>query len=290
MLEDSYFEPKGADFLLWGLVSPLACGGFSVSRQGFQTTKPRQSTRIHLLQSGSGAEREDSKLAWGQQVAPLAPRRQLRTPPCLPAKRTSAGWWWQSHLSRTGVVWIAEVMNALRKHKRMMRDIHPCTFLCLRPPAHHTPHVHTHTHTLRPPWRLAASLCLCPHHLQAHPTHHTHPHTHPHTPPPPHGVHTRIPPPHTAHKHPAPHTTHTHTHTHTLRCPLPGCVSRPLSLPPHPQADATRTHPCRPHGPPWQLYTTHSHHTPTPSPHTHTPTPTPTRRAHTHPPPHTHSP
>ena len=80
MLEDSYFEPKGADFLLWGLVSPLACGGFSVSRQGFQTTKPRQSTRIHLLQSGSGAEREDSKLAWGQQVAPLAPRRQLRTP------------------------------------------------------------------------------------------------------------------------------------------------------------------------------------------------------------------
>ena len=147
MLEDSYFEPKGADFLLWGLVSPLACGGFSVSRQGFQTTKPRQSTRIHLLQSGSGAEREDSKLAWGQQVAPLAPRRQLRTPPCLPAKRTSAGWWWQSHLSRTGVVWIAEVMNALRKHKRMMRDIHPCTFLCLRPPAHHTPHVHTHTHT-----------------------------------------------------------------------------------------------------------------------------------------------
>ena len=182
MLEDSYFEPKGADFLLWGLVSPLACGGFSVSRQGFQTTKPRQSTRIHLLQSGSGAEREDSKLAWGQQVAPLAPRRQLRTPPCLPAKRTSAGWWWQSHLSRTGVVWIAEVMNALRKHKRMMRDIHPCTFLCLRPPAHHTPHVHTHTHTLRPPWRLAASLCLCPHHLQAHPTHHTHPHTHPPTP------------------------------------------------------------------------------------------------------------
>ena len=177
MLEDSYFEPKGADFLLWGLVSPLACGGFSVSRQGFQTTKPRQSTRIHLLQSGSGAEREDSKLAWGQQVAPLAPRRQLRTPPCLPAKRTSAGWWWQSHLSRTGVVWIAEVMNALRKHKRMMRDIHPCTFLCLRPPAHHTPHVHTHTHTLRPPWRLAASLCLCPHHLQAHPTHHTHPPT-----------------------------------------------------------------------------------------------------------------
>ena len=186
MLEDSYFEPKGADFLLWGLVSPLACGGFSVSRQGFQTTKPRQSTRIHLLQSGSGAEREDSKLAWGQQVAPLAPRRQLRTPPCLPAKRTSAGWWWQSHLSRTGVVWIAEVMNALRKHKRMMRDIHPCTFLCLRPPAHHTPHVHTHTHTLRPPWRLAASLCLCPHHLQAHPTHHTHPPTpppHPHPPP-----------------------------------------------------------------------------------------------------------
>ena len=222
MLEDSYFEPKGADFLLWGLVSPLACGGFSVSRQGFQTTKPRQSTRIHLLQSGSGAEREDSKLAWGQQVAPLAPRRQLRTPPCLPAKRTSAGWWWQSHLSWTGVVWIAEVMNALRKHKRMMRDIHPCTFLCLRPPAHHTPHVHTHTHTLRPPWRLAVS-------------------------------------------------------------------SRPLSLPPHPQADATRTHPCRPHGPPWQLYTTHSHHTPTPSPHTHTHTPTPTRRAHTHPPPHTHT-
>ena len=265
MLEDSYFEPKGADFLLWGLVSPLACGGFSVSRQGFQTTKPRQSTRIHLLQSGSGAEREDSKLAWGQQVAPLAPRRQLRTPPCLPAKRTSAGWWWQSHLSRTGVVWIAEVMNALRKHKRMMRDIHPCTFLCLRPPAHHTPHVHTHTHTLRPPWRLAASLCLCPHHLQAHPTHHTHPHTHPHTPPPPHGVHTRIPPPHTAHKHPAPHT-HTpspHT-THTLRCPLPGCVSRPLSLPPHPPMPPTpHTHPPPPH-----THTRRALHT-TPHPHTH---------------------
>ena len=91
MLEDSYFEPKGADFLLWGLVSPLACGGFSVSRQGFQTTKPRQSTRIHLLQSGSGAEREDSKLAWGQQVAPLAPRRQLRTPPLSACQKNKCG-------------------------------------------------------------------------------------------------------------------------------------------------------------------------------------------------------
>ena len=281
MLEDSYFEPKGADFLLWGLVSPLACGGFSVSRQGFQTTKPRQSTRIHLLQSGSGAEREDSKLAWGQQVAPLAPRRQLRTPPCLPAKRTSAGWWWQSHLSRTGVVWIAEVMNALRKHKRMMRDIHPCTFLCLRPPAHHTPHVHTHTHThcvLLGAWlRLSVSArTTCRHTL-----HTTHP------PPPPHtrrALHIGHTPPTPTTPSPPPPPTHC-----VVLCLA--VSSRPLSLPPHPQADATRTHPCRPHGPPWQLYTTHSHHTPTPSPHTHTHTPTPTRRAHTHPPPpHTHSP
>ena len=32
--------------------------------------------------------------------------------------------------------------------------------------------------------------------------------------------------------------------THTLRCPLPGWVSRPLSLPP-------RTHPCGAHAPSW---------------------------------------
>lgn len=180
-------NPRELTSFFGALSPPWHVGAFPSPAKDFK----RQSTRIHLLQSGSGAEREDSKLAWGQQVAPLAPRRQLRTPPCLPAKRPSAGWWWQSHLSRTGVVWIAEVMNALRKHKRMMRDIHPCTFLCLRPPAHHTPHVHTHTHTLRPPWRLAASLCLCPHHLQAHTTH-----TPTHPPTPTRRAHTHPPSPH----------------------------------------------------------------------------------------------
>lgn len=184
-------NPRELTSFFGALSPPWHVGAFPSPAKDFK----RQSTRIHLLQSGSGAEREDSKLAWGQQVAPLAPRRQLRTPPCLPAKRPSAGWWWQSHLSRTGVVWIAEVMNALRKHKRMMRDIHPCTFLCLRPPAHHTPHVHTHTHThcvLLGAWlRLSVSArTTCRH------TPHTHTHTPTHPPTPTRRAHTHPPSPH----------------------------------------------------------------------------------------------
>jgi len=134
-------------------------------------------------------------------------------------------------------------------------------------------------------------------HARTHACTHTHTHTHTHTPLTLHHPHTL--PTHTHGPTHWPHTTHpAHPHhTHTLRCPLPGCVSRPLSLPHplHPQAHPTCTHPCCPHGPTWHLYTPHPHHTPTPTqthtaPYTthkhhlrvpqtcHTPTPHPTHR------------
>ena len=273
------FEPKGADFLLWGLVSlGHGRGDSSVSCPGLQTTKPRQITRIHLLQSGSGAEREDQ--SWPgdskSRPSPLAPRPlpPTRHTPASACPKTKCGLLVaESHV--TGVVLVGEVMNAVRKHKQndggypsMHVILCLAASLCLCPPAHHTPRVHTthtHTHTHTHCVVLCAWLRLS---LPA-PSPGTHParaHTHPR----PHTACTHAsspypPPPQTAHEHPAPTRTplqrvHARTCTHTERCPLPGCDALPLSLP-------TR-HTCKPTH-------THSHPAPPRPPH-HPPPPTPT--------------
>lgn len=120
-LENSYWNPREVTF---GGLSPLAWGKSSFSRQGFQT-EPRQITRIHLLQSGSGAEREDS--TWpgdSKSRTPPPPPNSEHSPVCLAKDKC---WLVGADSHFTGVVLIAEVLNELRKHKQMMRDIHPCT-------------------------------------------------------------------------------------------------------------------------------------------------------------------
>ena len=86
------FEPKGADFLLWGLVSlGHGRGDSSVSCPGLQTTKPRQITRIHLLQSGSGAEREDQSWPGDSKSRPSPPAANSpHARVCLPIDQVRA--------------------------------------------------------------------------------------------------------------------------------------------------------------------------------------------------------
>ena len=255
------FEPKGADFLLWGLVSlGHGRGDSSVSCPGLQTTKPRQITRIHLLQSGSGAEREDQ--SWPgdskSRPSPLAPRPlpPTRHTPASACPKTKCGLLVaESHV--TGVVLVGEVMNAVRKHKQndggypsMHVILCLAASLCLCPPAHHTPrvhttHTHTHTHTHTASSFAPGCVSLCLHHPQAHTRHaHTHTpgptrraHTHPHPIPPPHKQPMNTQPPH-AH----PYNVCTHAHAHTQSVVLCLAVTLCLCLCPHTTHASPPTH------------------------------------------------
>ena len=91
-LENSCWNPREGTSFFWAL-SPLAWGESSFSRQGFQT-KPRQILRIHLLQSGSGAELEAPSWPGDSKPRPPHPppptprhRPKLGTLPCLPGQR-----------------------------------------------------------------------------------------------------------------------------------------------------------------------------------------------------------
>ena len=196
MWENSHLNPRELTSF-FGALSPLAWEG------GLFRLLPRTSndkaTTDHadpLAPVRFRGRARGSKLAWGQQVSPLAPRPlpPTRHTPASACPKTKCGLLVaESHV--TGVVLVGEVMNAVRKHKQndggypsMHVILCLAASLCLCPPAHHTPRVHTthtHTHTLRRPLRLAASLSACtiPRHT---------PGTRTHTPPAPHGVHTRI--------------------------------------------------------------------------------------------------
>ena len=273
------FEPKGADFLLWGLVS-LGMGGGTLPSPA-QDFKRQSHDRSRGSTCSSQVQGQSARIKAGLGTASLAPRPlpPTRHTPASACPKTKCGLLVaESHV--TGVVLVGEVMNAVRKHKQndggypsMHVILCLAASLCLCPPAHHTPrvhttHTHTHTHTLRRPLRLAASLSA--HTIPRH-TPRTRAHTHPR----PHTACTHAsspypPPPQTAHEHPAPTRTplqrvHARTCTHTERCPLPGCDALPLSLP-------TR-HTCKPTH-------THSHPAPPRPPH-HPPPPTPPTYTHT---------
>ena len=191
------FEPKGADFLLWGLVS-LGMGGGTLPSPA-QDFKRQSHDRSRGSTCSSQVQGQSARIKAGLGSASLAPRPlpPTRHTPASACPKTKCGLLVaESHV--TGVVLVGEVMNAVRKHKQNdggYPSLHVilclAASLCLCPPAHHTPRVHTpppphtHTHTLRRPLRLAASLSACtiPRHT---------PGTRTHTPPAPHGVHTRI--------------------------------------------------------------------------------------------------
>ena len=99
------FEPKGADFLLWGLVS-LGMGGGTLPSPA-QDFKRQSHDRSRGSTCSSQVQGQSARIKAGLGTASLAPRpsplapcRQLATRPRLPAQRPSAGCWWQSHMSR----------------------------------------------------------------------------------------------------------------------------------------------------------------------------------------------
>lgn len=186
------FEPKGADFLLWGLVS-LGMGGGTLPSPA-QDFKRQSHDRSRGSTCSSQVQGQSARIKAGLGTASLAPRPlpPTRHTPASACPKTKCGLLVaESHV--TGVVLVGEVMNAVRKHKQndggypsMHVILCLAASLCLCPPAHHTPRVHTtHTHTASS--FAPGCVSLCPHHPQAHT-----PHARTHTPPAPHGVHTRI--------------------------------------------------------------------------------------------------
>ena len=156
MWENSHLNPRELTSF-FGALSPLAWEG------GLFRLLPRTSndkaTTDHadpLAPVRFRGRARGSKLAWGQQVSPLAPRPlpPTRHTPASACPKTKCGLLVaESHV--TGVVLVGEVMNAVRKHKQndggypsMHVILCLAASLCLCPPAHHTPRVHTtHTHT-----------------------------------------------------------------------------------------------------------------------------------------------
>ena len=121
--------------------------------------------------------------------------------------------------------------------------LRPAVSLC-HPPST-TPTTTGAPHTTRMP---ARTPCLHTAHTHIPTQTHTHTHTHTHT-----RAHT-----HAARSHPArtgrtPHTAPYPLHARTLRCPLPGCVSGPLSLhaPPPSGHGHAHTH--------WRIPHAHTH-------------------------------
>ena len=276
MWENSHLNPRELTSF-FGALSPLAMGGGTLPSPA-QDFKRQSHDRSRGSTCSSQVQGQSARIKAGLGTASLAPRPlpPTRHTPASACPKTKCGLLVaESHV--TGVVLVGEVMNAVRKHKQndggypsMHVILCLAASLCLCPPAHHTPrvhtthtHTHTHTHTLRRPLRLAASLSACTIPRHTHPARaHTHPR--PHTACT-HASSPYPPPPQTAHEHPAPTRTplqrvHARTCTHTERCPLPGCDALPLSLP-------TR-HTCKPTH-------THSHPAPPRPPH-HPPPPTPT--------------
>ena len=277
MWENSHLNPRELTSF-FGALSPLAMGGGTLPSPA-QDFKRQSHDRSRGSTCSSQVQGQSARIKAGLGTASLAPRPlpPTRHTPASACPKTKCGLLVaESHV--TGVVLVGEVMNAVRKHKQndggypsMHVILCLAASLCLCPPAHHTPrvhttHTHTHTHTLRRPLRLAASLSACtiPRHT---------PGTHTHTPPAPHGVHTRIltlsPPPHkqpmnTQPPHAHPYNVCTHAHAHTQSVVLCLAVTLCLCLCPH------ATH-ASPH--------THTRIPPRPDPHT---TPHP-------PPPHTHT-
>ena len=141
MWENSHLNPRELTSF-FGALSPLAWEG------GLFRLLPRTSndkaTTDHadpLAPVRFRGRARGSKLAWGQQVSPLAPRPlpPTRHTPASACPKTKCGLLVaESHV--TGVVLVGEVMNAVRKHKQNdggYPSMH--VILC-----------------------LAASLCLCP--------------------------------------------------------------------------------------------------------------------------------
>ena len=147
------FEPKGADFLLWGLVS-LGMGGGTLPSPA-QDFKRQSHDRSRGSTCSSQVQGQSARIKAGLGTASLAPRPlpPTRHTPASACPKTKCGLLVaESHV--TGVVLVGEVMNAVRKHKQndggypsMHVILCLAASLCLCPPAHHTPRVHT-THTL----------------------------------------------------------------------------------------------------------------------------------------------
>ena len=254
MWENSHLNPRELTSF-FGALSPLAMGGGTLPSPA-QDFKRQSHDRSRGSTCSSQVQGQSARIKAGLGTASLAPRPlpPTRHTPASACPKTKCGLLVaESHV--TGVVLVGEVMNAVRKHKQndggypsMHVILCLAASLCLCPPAHHTPRVHTtHTHTHTHCVVLCAWLRLS---LPA-PSPGTHParaHTHPrpHTacthasspyPPPPHKQPMNTQPPH-AH----PYNVCTHAHAHTQSVVLCLAVTLCLCLCPHATHASPPTH------------------------------------------------
>lgn len=121
-LENSYWNPREVTF--GGLVSPGMGGNLPSPAKDFKQSRDRShgSTCSSQVQ-GQNARTQPGLVTASREPRPPPPNSE-HCPVCLAKDKC---WLVGADSHFTGVVLIAEVLNELRKHKQMMRDIHPCT-------------------------------------------------------------------------------------------------------------------------------------------------------------------
>lgn len=120
-LENSYWNPREVTF--GGLVSPGMGGNLPSPAKDFKQSRDRS----HGSTCSSQVQGQNARTQPGLVTAsrePRPPPNSEHSPVCLAKDKC---WLVGADSHFTGVVLIAEVLNELRKHKQMMRDIHPCT-------------------------------------------------------------------------------------------------------------------------------------------------------------------
>ena len=123
-LENSYWNPREVTWVGGGL-SPLAWGeNLPSPAEDFKQSHDRS----HGSTCSSQVQGQNARTQAGLVTArrePRPPPQTRNTPPVCLAKDKC--WLVGADSHFMGVVLISEVLNELRKHKQMMRDIHPCT-------------------------------------------------------------------------------------------------------------------------------------------------------------------
>ena len=122
---EQLLEPQGGD-LGGGGLSPLAWGeNLPSPAEDFKQSHDRShgSTCSSQVQ-GQNARTQAGLVTARREPRPPPPQTRNTPPVCLAKDKC---WLVGADSHFMGVVLISEVLNELRKHKQMMRDIHPCT-------------------------------------------------------------------------------------------------------------------------------------------------------------------
>jgi len=123
-LENSYWNPREVTWGGGGL-SPLAWGeNLPSPAEDFKQSHDRSHGSTCSSQVQGQNARTQAGLVTARREPPPPPQTRNTPPVCLAKDKC---WLVGADSHFMGVVLISEVLNELRKHKQMMRDIHPCT-------------------------------------------------------------------------------------------------------------------------------------------------------------------